>query len=36
VKFTPEDLAEIDRLTLVEEDRTIAPISPHMKGELHF
>lgn len=26
VKFTPEDLAEIDRITLVEEDRTIAPI----------
>lgn len=26
IKFTPEDLAEIDRITLVEEDRTIAPI----------
>ena len=26
VKFTPEDLAEIDRITLVDEDRTIAPI----------
>jgi len=26
VKFTPEDLAEIDKITLVEEDRTIAPI----------
>jgi aryl-alcohol dehydrogenase-like predicted oxidoreductase len=36
VKLTPEDLAEIDRLTLVEEDRTQAPIYPHTKGELHF
>jgi len=26
VKFTPEDFAEIDRLTLLDEDRTIAPI----------
>jgi len=26
VKFTVEDLAEIDRITLVEEDRTQAPI----------
>jgi len=26
VKFTPEDLAEIDRITLVDEDRTRAPI----------
>jgi len=26
VKFTPDDLADIDRLTLVEEDRTQAPI----------
>jgi aryl-alcohol dehydrogenase-like predicted oxidoreductase len=26
VHFTPEDLEEIDRITLVEEDRTIAPI----------
>ncbi|MGH2469467.1 MAG: aldo/keto reductase, partial [Chloroflexota bacterium] len=26
VHFTPEDLAEIDRVTLVEEDRTVAPI----------
>ena len=26
VKFTPEDLAEIDKITLVDEDRTIAPI----------
>lgn len=26
VKFTAEDLAEIDRLTLLDEDRTIAPI----------
>ncbi len=36
VKFTPEDLAELDRLTLVEEDRTLAPIYQHTKGELHF
>ena len=36
VKFTPEDLAEIDRLTLVDEDRTVAPINPHVQGELHF
>lgn len=36
VHLTPEDLAELDRLTLVEEDRTVAPISPHVKGELHF
>lgn len=26
VKLTPDDLAEIDRITLVDEDRTIAPI----------
>jgi aryl-alcohol dehydrogenase-like predicted oxidoreductase len=26
VHFSPEDLTEIDRLTLVEEDRTVAPI----------
>jgi aryl-alcohol dehydrogenase-like predicted oxidoreductase len=26
VKFTPEDLAELDKLTLVDEDRTVAPI----------
>ena len=26
IKLTPEDLAEIDRITLAEEDRTIAPI----------
>ncbi|HLF72033.1 MAG TPA: aldo/keto reductase, partial [Dehalococcoidia bacterium] len=26
VYFTPEDLAEIDRITLVEEDRSVAPI----------
>jgi 1-deoxyxylulose-5-phosphate synthase len=26
VRLSPEDLAEIDRITLVEEDRTIAPI----------
>jgi len=32
VKFTPEDLEEIDRITLVEEDRTVAPIFPHRAG----
>jgi aryl-alcohol dehydrogenase-like predicted oxidoreductase len=26
IKFTPEDFAEIDRITLLDEDRTIAPI----------
>ena len=26
----------IDRLTLVEEDRTLAPIYQHTQGELHF
>jgi len=26
IKFSPEDFAEIDRITLVDEDRTIAPI----------
>ena len=26
VRFTPADLAEIDRITLVEEDRTVAPV----------
>lgn len=26
VHFSPQDLAEIDRITLVEEDRTVAPI----------
>ena len=26
VQFTPEDLAEIDKITLIDEDRTIAPI----------
>ena len=34
IKFTPEDLAEIDRMTLVEEDRTVAPINQHVKGEM--
>ena len=32
VKFTPEDLAEIDKITLVDEDRTIAPIYRLMRG----
>ena len=26
LRFTPDDLAEIDRLTLIEDDRTQAPI----------
>ena len=25
VRFTPEDLVEIDRITLVDEDRSVAP-----------
>jgi aryl-alcohol dehydrogenase-like predicted oxidoreductase len=25
IRFTPEDLVEIDRITLVDEDRTVAP-----------
>jgi aryl-alcohol dehydrogenase-like predicted oxidoreductase len=36
ITLSEADLAELDRITLVEEDRTIAPISPHTKGELHF
>ena len=26
ISLTPDDLAEIDRLTLVDEDRTVAPV----------
>lgn len=32
VKFTPEDLADIDRITLVDEDRTRAPIYRVVSG----
>jgi 1-deoxyxylulose-5-phosphate synthase len=32
VQFTPGDLAEIDRITLVDEDRTIAPIYRVTRG----
>jgi aryl-alcohol dehydrogenase-like predicted oxidoreductase len=32
VKFTPEDLEEIDRITLVDEDRTQAPIYRLSRG----
>jgi aryl-alcohol dehydrogenase-like predicted oxidoreductase len=28
IHLTPEDLTEIDRLTLVDEDRTVAPVIP--------
>jgi aryl-alcohol dehydrogenase-like predicted oxidoreductase len=27
IEFTPEDLIEIDRLTLVDVDRSVAPLS---------
>jgi aryl-alcohol dehydrogenase-like predicted oxidoreductase len=33
VSFTAEDLEEIDRLTLVEEDRTVPPIYPHTQAQ---
>ena len=36
VKFSQPDLEALDRLTLVEEDRTVAPINQHVRGELHF
>ena len=32
VKLTPDDLREIDRITLVDEDRTIAPIYRLTRG----
>jgi 1-deoxyxylulose-5-phosphate synthase len=32
VTFTPEDLEEIDRITLVDEDRTLAPIYGNRTG----
>lgn len=34
VEFSETDLQEIDDLTLVEEDRTLAPIYPHRRGGL--
>ena len=33
IKFTPEDLIEIDRLTLVDEDRTVAPVYRKLRPE---
>lgn len=32
VKFSEADLNEIDEITLVEEERTLAPIYPHRRG----
>jgi aryl-alcohol dehydrogenase-like predicted oxidoreductase len=29
IKFSPEELAELDRLTLIDEDRTVAPMLGH-------
>jgi aryl-alcohol dehydrogenase-like predicted oxidoreductase len=33
VRFTPEDLLEIDRITLVDEDRTVAPVYRTLRPE---
>ena len=33
IKFTPEDLTEIDRLTLVDEDRSVAPVYRKLRPE---
>ena len=33
IKFTPEDLVEIDRLTLVDEDRSVAPVYRKLRPE---
>jgi aryl-alcohol dehydrogenase-like predicted oxidoreductase len=33
IRFTPEDLLEIDRITLVDEDRTIAPVYRTLRPE---
>lgn len=33
IRFTPEDLLEIDRITLVEEDRTVAPVYRTLRPE---
>lgn len=33
IRFTPEDLLEIDRITLVDEDRTVAPVYRRLRPE---
>lgn len=33
IRFTPEDLIEIDRITLVDEDRTVAPVYRTLRPE---
>jgi hypothetical protein len=33
IKFTPEDLVEIDRLTLIDEDRSVAPVYRKLRPE---
>ncbi len=33
IRFTPEDLLEIDRITLVDEDRTVAPVYRTLRPE---
>jgi len=33
IKFTPDDLIEIDRLTLVDEDRSVAPVYRKLRPE---
>lgn len=33
VRFTPEDLTEIDRITLVDEDRSVAPVYRTLRPE---
>jgi aryl-alcohol dehydrogenase-like predicted oxidoreductase len=33
IRFTPEDLLEIDRITLVDEDRTVAPVYRSLRPE---
>jgi 1-deoxyxylulose-5-phosphate synthase len=33
IRFTPQDLLEIDRITLVDEDRTVAPVYRSLRPE---
>ena len=33
IRFSPEDLAEIDRITLVDEDRTVAPVQKLLRKD---
>ena len=33
IRFTPDDLTEIDRITLVDEDRTVAPVYRTLRPE---